>query len=1654
MKVTRGKGVRSLFNRRARRGVLLLVILALLAMFGLVAVAFVLATGHAMRSSRAIQRIGQYDTRPREDLHQAFLQAVRGTNNRVSVMGPHSLFEDLCGSTTDTGRITGAQPVCNGQLIEVTYQLVVPDPPNEPKSIPDPYPQRRIGCVLTMLSGPAAGESTRIVGVHPGPPAGEASRAGNPQVLAFGKGMPGVDEDANNNGVLDQDEDLNGNGVLDLARFVINGTPFSGTGYGFNPETGKLDAVSSSWALALLPNDPLNRNPPGGANEDYDAVDFQNMLLGAQIVDATTGRVATIPSLHRPALVNYWKTRETATWDSSDWSVSGLLQRTVILRPLPGDHPDFTGSNPNFNPAWDGVTPGGGAWDVDNDGDGVPDGIWVDLGLPVRSMPDGRRYKPLFSILCVDMDGRLNLNAHGCLAQADPAYYGPATLQEPLRFAGGSQTPQLPRGQGYGPAEINLAPLFEDPANPGSLHPQWATLYHQLLAGNAAAGIDGRYGEVNVPAPAPGDSDQQPPGQLPDDLLGQNTGFEFWDPSAYYPPAWSYWAFRNDPPNYRPNAYGTPPDFDGNGSVGLDVAGRPLYLGMAEANEQVNDPYEIDLSPASARGLLSPAPLDNPFSVSEWERFLRPFDRDAGLLPNRLALLTSPTGDPRDSVLLPFRHRATPESWDLPCSSAVFSREALLKGVPDTLEGGGDNPVYTRLVNLPPPRHLSDVLTALLIKKGVDPAAAPGLLSQLFPPEMLAGLKMDLNRPFGDGHDNNSNWVVDEPFEDTSGSPEQLTLYNRPGNAAPVDFSYGPDGTVANSLLARQLHARHLYVLMLLLMDEEYGIRKSPPATPAQVLEDKELRARAVAQWAINVVDFRDRDSIMTPFPYDPNPFDGWNESPQYVVWGCERPELLISETLAFHDRRTENLAADGGEYDQQHVGEDGYDDHDDYDQRIRPQGSLLIELFNPWTEMEPRPGELYSGANGGVDLARMAGNSPVWRLVIAVPDQAGKTDPDDPVETNHPEIERSIYFRNPGGVATLSGDGRRYYPDPTNLPPLAPILPGRYAVIGPGEGPGPKYSTHTGFKTAGDDEPSSRRIELTPNQNPNLQQVAVFSDGTSNDLALNNLPAPIQPAVAVVINPPGIPSADGPRPVRLSVSEPTNGYPVYVPGDDTAQEYNPIQPEPLDETDTEFAALWLDGTTSRFRIVYLQRLANPLAEYHPLTNPYRTIDWAQIDLTAFNGVTTSVPGDPKADPDVSAGQYDFFTRERGEKEEKATPPPDPTNNLWTVERPNPLNAPPKAANPRQGPAGDRFVEAFAHTLGYLNEGFQPLYTPAGPGDTYYAGSPQIPFPWLNWNNRPFVSQLELLLVPAARSIELLPLYGLSPASPEPYTPTAPQNVPFPHLLNFFYSGKSAAAAPEPPQFHRLLEYLHVPSPFVGTQLQGNPAGFAAGSHSFHPPFHRISRYREPGRVNLNTVFDQNVFQGLMNNFPGMNTPAYWAKFVQSRRGYDGADILALNTASPTRFARPFRSFAGGQMVPLDTLKPPREIDATLLRSDPDPANDNRPLFRRQSLQPYEDTNRNPYFRYQGLQRLGNLVTTRSNVYAIWITVGYFEVDAVPVDVVHPDGYALGPELGIETGEVERHRAFYLIDRSIPVGFRRGQDLNVEKAVLLSRFIE
>ena len=115
-----------------------------------------------------------------------------------------------------------------------------------------------------------------------------------------------------------------------------------------------------------------------------------------------------------------------------------------ILGSNPKFDPTKPGYDSGFNPLWNPLDDVAGnslfSWDADADDDGIPDSNWLDLGFPAQSTPDGRVYKPLFAIHCVDLDGRLNVNTHGNIAQVSPTYSNVTNVSIPNVFFAGSQS--------------------------------------------------------------------------------------------------------------------------------------------------------------------------------------------------------------------------------------------------------------------------------------------------------------------------------------------------------------------------------------------------------------------------------------------------------------------------------------------------------------------------------------------------------------------------------------------------------------------------------------------------------------------------------------------------------------------------------------------------------------------------------------------------------------------------------------------------------------------------------------------------------------------------------------------------------------------------------------------------------------------------------------------------------------------------------------------------------------------------------------------------------------------------------------------------------------------------------------------------------------
>jgi hypothetical protein len=483
---------------------------------------------------------------------------------------------------------------------------------------------------------------------------------------------------------------------------------------------------------------------------------------------------------------------------------------------------------------------------------------------------------------------------------------------------------------------------------------------------------------------------------------------------------------------------------------------------------------------------------------------------------------------------------------------------------------------------------------------------------------------------------------------------------------------------------------------------------------------------------------------------------------------------------------------------------------------------------------------------------------------------------------------------------------------------------------------------------------------------------------------------------------------------------------------------------------------------------------------------------------------STKYPWDPDDQNYPGDASYttktNFWSRQRGTVTNTADPhySGNVAWNLWAQISDPPVNPAVQGTTTAGGPNKlIHFPFDLQHSLGYINSPFWnpaaggqifPLQAQAGwitqnnptPAIQAYIGDPSLPWPWLTWNGRPYINEMELLLVPASHPGRLLWEFGFvntqSQTTSGPFQdPSSSQVVAYPHLADFFQSegvGQTGTAM----EMHRLLEFVGTPSRFACAQTQINPQYATTGSHSFHPPFNRVSNYRDPGKINLNTIPSIEVLQGLLNYYPGMGDSAsfatFWQKFLDTRHGGASAsgtsDAALPNNTSPTRFMNPFRSSASAGMLPTGLLPSnQREVDATLLRGEtPGSA---RPLFELDDTltsnnhPQYADYNRNAFFRYQELTRLANCVTTRSNVFAVWITVGYFEVAPVANytsikdaggNLVYPDGWTLGQELGSDTGKIERHRAFYIFDRSIPVGYVRGRDVNPDKGLLLRRFIE
>lgn len=1139
-------------SSRRRRGVLLLVVLSMLTLFMLLGVTYLVLAARTRATSRAFLKLAD-DTSSavaaQPLVREAALQVIRGTTNTRSAIRYHDLLADKYGWSSSGFQWQTATFVANNQLVRIELAGSVSQI------------EWLAGLVITFTGGLDDRSQTSV----------RIADAMNVYKVGAAQPTPVI--------WVPRPAGMTKLPTPGTTTITIGQREFDGLGFGSRGAGPRQTALNDA---ALMPNRTLAFNPnyfdapfdpmtnPGGtnsaltatsANEDYDAVDEQNMALARPDGSAQ--------SFVRPELIDLWVRdyyrRREALGDTPN---SGALQadaeaelrqaviygkdratpsngpfgnlpptqqaqvvalhalRRASLRPFAFDHyqddqktTDFAGrSLASLASALKPTTNVGGVanplyiplGDVDNDGDGINESVWLDLGQGVKTLADGTRVKPLFAIHCIDLGGRLSLNAHGSPVHAaessvlgNPAFApvrkenqntGAITLAPPTKLRG---------GLGYGPADIRLDAL--DPGTEAAVFFGLASPSAQDNSIQRDSGpLVGRYGDGigNAGAPSlPGVPGLNERRQSNATVWGDR-GVPLSNRAA---PKQGVANDANNPPGLFA---GGPSDMWGRLAVGVDHRGHPFYANRTsswDVYETTDNPYELDLyrarqglpyvqaTPTGPALVSAPAYVDQPFTGAELEAILRPYDVDsAASTPPRLLLMAMQAKGIGGIDAL--RYAATTDTWDTP---ALVGRSQ-----------------FSSLIN-----------------------------KDYHDPDLYAGLKSDLNRPFGDTLDNDGDGVVDEPGESndarannlppdaydgifisataagaTAASPTcRILTRGEPPAAMPPQ-----PGADEPHLRARQIYAFQLYSLakdlktrfapaggaaLRLFAVKTDSDQNKPPVAVDSLLnsgtngsfgKQDTANTLALAQWAVNVVDFMDPDAIMTPFRYDTG------TGTQKVVWGCEQPDVMITETLAFHDRRTADTKGDvtgetttdfitqyttaynnwkAGNGPQPSPGNpdaNGNDTDDgDFDQVRIPEGSLFLELHGLRNPNNPNlPRELYSwdstSGSAYLDLGRVPAGpnsvDPVWRLSISDPRtktsgtnhvfQQIATNPDTTPLTSGTirdriadtiTIDRYVWLSatQPAASGTGATLDNTYYRRDQTLPPPK-LKPGGYLVVGP----------------------------------------------------------------------------------------------------------------------------------------------------------------------------------------------------------------------------------------------------------------------------------------------------------------------------------------------------------------------------------------------------------------------------------------------------------------------------------------------------------------------------------------------------------------------------------------------------------------------------
>ncbi len=860
-------------------------------------------------------------------------------------------------------------------------------------------------------------------------PTVNSSEPDNRYLLLYNDSPSAQNEDANRNNTLDSGEDLNGNGVLDVLveRSLADGTyPQSDVGYTYpdinnaflcyvgrvRDANGNVHQVvkpsymvpgilRTSSTMAPLTYEDTNKNGVRDGGEDANGNGFLDdwsvsPRTVSSIMRAHPNHLFVPANPSSGVTVNRYLTSAEAT------AMLGPSGYGFPFKPMADTYRTTPATAPTGPAYLDGkmgaysklaasasalVAPADDPieFDYDNDGDGIRESILMDLGHCVRSDASGKKYVPLFLITVHELDSLVNLNAHGNLAKI---LYGPGDVTSsastlvsnsaanPFGWdtAGSGAFYSISQSNlGMGPSEVNpfwalnarysvdgsgsvfnqhqiffgVAPRLLTGANPpwgetANMELLWSKIGRAQYSGTTIQemfpgvyGEEGRLYQALIPygsgtvSSAGGQTLPRPGTSLQDDNGDFAEGQEY--------------------PNSTANPYSSfqhPLDYTGLGSYLNSTAGSLKQIKWSPTSAtnpnrwieytgygtnsttpaSSNVKWGQSASPVLMKKSLTQALGDDPQEVAFYAEDKR--DIDKVFTPDEMLYLQLSNTDigtlnvsSRLSKLLPFnfadnttdnsrgeaiRKKFTTlgndrKSFSLPsvASSATYGRAWEFSSDPASgrytfpPQFGSVTRFATTALAEDPFRQAVRYL--LEIEKDGTQPTSPRLQRKLSLNQLLTGASSSQME-----------------FRSLTAHPED------PGAATIAATTTYPPTTSAEfeywARRDRQQMARDIYVLLYLLGHGNDVINTATTANTGEAVYT-DIQLAEMAHFAANLVDAMDRDDVMTRFEYDTDLSDGWNlddnaytssgESDRAEVFGIERLDLTISETLAIQAKKS-----------------------------------------------------------------------------------------------------------------------------------------------------------------------------------------------------------------------------------------------------------------------------------------------------------------------------------------------------------------------------------------------------------------------------------------------------------------------------------------------------------------------------------------------------------------------------------------------------------------------------------------------------------------------------------------------------------------------------------------------------------------------------